>query len=53
MYLREVPIWGCRFLKDKLVSGCTFSECSWYDCEQMRCEGLPRQFASETKPRKK
>ncbi len=42
----------CRFVKDNLNTGCTFSECSWYDCEQVRCEGLPRQFASEMKPRK-
>lgn len=43
---------GCQFLKDNLNSGCTFSDCSWYDCDQTGCEGLPRQFASQTKPRK-
>lgn len=42
----------CRFVKDNLLSDCRFTECSWYDCEQTGCEGLPRQFASETKRHK-
>jgi hypothetical protein len=39
-------------MKDNLNTGCTFSECSWYDCEQTGCEGLPRQYASEMKQKK-
>ena len=42
---------GCRFLKDNLSCCCRFSDCSWYDCEQTGCEGLPYQFAAEMKQR--
>ncbi len=40
---------NCRFVKDNLDASCRFDECSWYDCEQTGCDGLPRQFAAEMK----
>jgi uncharacterized protein YjbI with pentapeptide repeats len=43
---------NCKFVKDNLGSGCTFDECSWYDCEQAGCDGLPRDFAGESKRRR-
>lgn len=42
---------NCKFSKDNLGTSCTFDECFWYDCEQTKCEGLPRQFAAEVKSR--
>jgi uncharacterized protein YjbI with pentapeptide repeats len=44
---------NCRFAKDNLDADCSFGECAWFDCEQAGCEGLPREFASEVKPRKR
>jgi uncharacterized protein YjbI with pentapeptide repeats len=40
---------NCKFLRDNLHAACTFDGCRWYDCEQTECEGLPRQFAAESK----
>jgi uncharacterized protein YjbI with pentapeptide repeats len=42
---------NCKFLRNNLNADCTFDKCAWYDCEQTECEGLPRQFAAESKKR--
>jgi uncharacterized protein YjbI with pentapeptide repeats len=42
---------GCRFIKDNLNGGCWFSDCSWFNCEQTSCEGLPLQLVPKHQKR--